>query len=53
MDRTDASPEPVVSNEEDDLLRSVLLRLALYGPKPPADIITQVMAAADTEAREK
>ncbi|CAH2323768.1 Hypothetical predicted protein, partial [Pelobates cultripes] len=41
------------NGEEDEIQRIVQGRLALYGPNPPVEVVTQLLNAAMEEARDK
>ncbi|CAH2314816.1 Hypothetical predicted protein, partial [Pelobates cultripes] len=46
--------KPIILNiEEDEILRSVQLRLTLYGPNPHTNLIAQVFNEVKTEVGEK
>ncbi|CAH2256537.1 Hypothetical predicted protein [Pelobates cultripes] len=57
LDQTAAIAKPIVPNTgEDEILWSIRLRLALYGPNPKTELINQVFIAVreeDLEEREK
>ncbi|CAH2284974.1 Hypothetical predicted protein [Pelobates cultripes] len=52
LGRTAAMVETTLPNDKvDETLRAVRLRLALCGPNPSEELITQVLNAVEAEAR--